>query len=260
MKKALKISGWSLFGIIVIVVLGFAENNYIKINTIEPEIEIQKPGGHSFVTEEKILTHLSDLGYSFEGQSLGEIELERIEAEVEEIPVVKNAEVFKYTDGHIKLEIEQRFPLARIIAKDGLTGCYIDEEGEIIPLSKDYMAKVPVFSGFINSDLVAPVSQQNTFNGATNLIDDIYKLAKHIGKDEFWKAQIVQVYINSKKEFELIPRVGSHRIMFGSAENIEDKLFRLKTLYTGGKIDVKELNLYDTLNVKYNDQIVCSKK
>ena len=39
---------------------------------------------------------------------------------------------------------------------------------------------------------------------------------------------------------------------------MEEKLNKIKLFYTKGP-DPKELNLYDTLNVMYNDQIVCSK-
>jgi hypothetical protein len=47
--------------------------------------------------------------------------------------------------------------------------------------------------------------------------------------------------------------------MFGTPLNMEKKLKKIKLFYTNGP-SAKELNLYDTLNVMYNNQIICSKR
>jgi cell division protein FtsQ len=91
------------------------------------------------------------------------------------------------------------------------------------------------------------------------LLKGIYDIANEINKDQFLSSQIVQVYCNKKGGFELIPRIGNHRVIFGSAENVDLKFKKLKSFYTKG-INIKELNLYDTLNIMYNTQIVCSKR
>ena len=83
-------------------------------------------------------------------------------------------------------------------------------------------------------------------------------MSQLINNDAFLKSQIVQIHISNNGYFELIPRIGNHKILFGSPENMEEKLNKIKLFYTKGP-DPKELNLYDTLNVMYNDQIVCSK-
>jgi cell division protein FtsQ len=68
------------------------------------------------------------------------------------------------------------------------------------------------------------------------------------------------VYVNKQGEFELIPRVGNHRILLGGADDISSKLKRLKTFYTSKDVNVKELNMYDTINLKYKNQLVCSNR
>lgn len=264
MKKALQIGGWSIFVLGVFVLLFFVNAGYDDIETQEPQITIIKPGNHNFVTDEKVKAVMNDLGYSFHDQSLGEIELERIEQEVKMIPGVKEVQAYKYSNGVVKLDIEQQLPVARVILKGGKMGCYIDAEGEIIPLSEDYIAKVPVFSGYIYEPYndIPSVSEitENDSISELHVIDEIHTLALALNQDEFLAAQILQVYVNEKEEFELIPRVGNHRVLFGGIEDYEDKLFRLKYFYTEADFDVKELNVYDTLNLKYKDQIVGSKR
>lgn len=264
MKRVLKIGGWSIFVLGVLTMMFFVNAGYDDVTTQAPEINIVKPGGHNFVTEEKVKVLMNDLGYSFTNQSLGEIELERIEQEVKTIPGVKEVQAYKFSNGVVKLDIEQQLPIARVILKDGKMGCYLDVDGEVIPLSQDYIAKVPVFTGYIIEPYnEIPGIAEITVNDSVSdlhVLDEIYELALLINNDEFLSAQILQVYVNADEEFELIPRVGNHRVMFGGMEDAQDKLFRLKYFYTEGDIDVKEINLYDTLNLKYKDQIVGSKK
>ena len=84
-------------------------------------------------------------------------------------------------------------------------------------------------------------------------------MSKLINNDSFLKSQIVQIHINNYGYFELIPRIGNQRILFGSLDNMEKKFKKIKLFYTNGP-DPKGLNLYDTLNVMYENQIICSKR
>jgi cell division protein FtsQ len=84
-------------------------------------------------------------------------------------------------------------------------------------------------------------------------------MSKIINNDSFLKSQIVQIHINNNGYFEFIPRIGNQRILFGLAENMENKFKKIKLFYTNGP-QVKELNNYDTLNVIYKNQIICSKR
>ncbi len=263
-KRILKIGGWSVFTLGVFTLLFFVNAGFDKVEVTKPEITIEKPGGHNFVTEEKVLLIMNDLGYSFDKQSMGDIELKRIEEKVGAIPGVKSVEAYKFNSGKVKLEIKQQLPIARIFLHGGKLGCYMDSEGDIIPLSNDYVAKVPVFTGFIYEPIndipnLKTITENDSIS-KLHVLDEIYYLASAIAKDEFMSAQIVQIYVNENEEFEMIPRVGNHRILFGGINDLESKLERLNTFYTSSSFDVKELNLYDTLNLKYKDQIVCSKR
>jgi len=87
---------------------------------------------------------------------------------------------------------------------------------------------------------------------------DIYKIAKFIHNDEFWNSQIEQIYIKNN-EYELIPRVGSQIILFGGVEDFNKKFVKLKALYKQGFSQVG-WNKYKIINLKYSNQIICTKK
>ena len=61
-------------------------------------------------------------------------------------------------------------------------------------------------------------------------------------KNEFWKAQIIQLHMNDDKEIELIPRVGNHIILLGSEEEMEAKFEKLMLFYK------KEFSKLDGIN------------
>jgi cell division protein FtsQ len=87
---------------------------------------------------------------------------------------------------------------------------------------------------------------------------NLYRLTMYITPDKFLKAQIAQIYVNEQGEFELIPRVGSHVILLGSAEDLDDKFRRLFAFYKFG-LNKIGWNKYNVINIKYKNQVVCSK-
>ena len=98
--------------------------------------------------------------------------------------------------------------------------------------------------------------------------EDFSKLinfVKYIEEDSFWGAEIVQIEASTMSsgdlELKLIPRTGSHTVLFGevgSQEQNEEKLDRLFAFYQNG---LKNLgwDRFRTISVKYKGQVVCSK-
>jgi cell division protein FtsQ len=80
-----------------------------------------------------------------------------------------------------------------------------------------------------------------------------------INKSDFWKAQIVQINVNRDRHIELVPRVGNHLLILGSADDLENKLDRLFNFYGKG-LDKIGWNKYRSVSVAYANQIVCKKR
>ena len=72
-------------------------------------------------------------------------------------------------------------------------------------------------------------------------------------------AQTAQVNIAVNGDFELVPSVGDHIVLFGSVESIEDKLNRLYTFYKSVWVQ-SGLNAYQVIDCRFNNQIVALKK
>ena len=87
---------------------------------------------------------------------------------------------------------------------------------------------------------------------------DIYTVAQTCSKSKFWSSQINQLYVNRDKEIELIPRVGDHHILIGHSNDLDKKLNKLKYFYAEG-LDKTGWNEYKVINLKYANQVVCTK-
>ena len=54
-------------------------------------------------------------------------------------------------------------------------------------------------------------------------------------------------------------RIGGHQIILGKIERLEVKFKNLKAFYNYTMIN-KTIENYKTINLKYNNQVVCTKK
>ena len=133
-------------------------------------------------------------------------------------------------------------PILRVISPRG--NYYVDNLGSTMPVSRRYVAHVPVVSGYVEKELA---------------VTDLYKFALFLQENDFWNNQIEQIYVHPDNEVELIPRVGNHRIVLGSFADFEEKLDNLRLFYEKA-IPKVGWEKYSIISLKYKDQIVCTKR
>lgn len=234
--------------------LAFTSKKHEETLCKKPIVTVKKYGDNDFLNEKIILTTLFNKGFKLEDQFISDINILQIEEIITQLPEVETAEVFKSIDGTIRIEITERNPVLRIFNNRNQS-FYVDHNGEIMPLSKHFVAHTHIATGNINEAYKTNKQKLNN----NSMISQLYKVADFVQKDEFLNSQIVQIDVNKNQDIILIPRVGEQKIVFGNGEDIEDKFTRLKLFYKKG-IKPHELNKYTTLNLKYKQQIICSKR
>ena len=182
-----------------------------------------------FVSESDLVSILKKAGLDPIKRPMADVNTDRIETEL-----LKN-EI-------IKLEVMQKMPILRIMGVRG--SYYVDNLGTTMPISRRYAAHVPIVSGYVEKELA---------------VTDLYKFALFLQENEFWNDQIEQIYVYPDNDIELIPRVGNHRIMLGTLDEFEEKLANLKLFYEQA-IPKVGWEKYSMINLKYKNQIVCTKK
>lgn len=261
MKKSAYIILWIGFFVGTVVMLSFSSSRQDSKFCNELKIQIDTETGMHFITEDDVIAALRNEGLNPIGLTMGEIDLRGMENALIQIPEIKRAEVYKNMNGEVGIKIYQRVPIARVFNQSG-RNFYLDNEGFQMPVSEKYSPRVMVFTGNINdpaTDLSARELDLNPELDKMYMADEIFQLAKYINDDEFWSAQIQQVHVNAVGEFELIPTVGNHRVIFGSLENMDGKFKKLFVFYKEG-LNNTDWEKYDSVNVKYKHQIICTKK
>ena len=132
-----------------------------------------------------------------------------------------------------------------------------------MPLSDQFASYVPVASGnipdkYLNGSVIKNPNEikDNAYN--KTLLEQLFEVAMFTGSDELWSAQFVQFYVNEEGDIELIPRVGNHRIILGDTQNMKEKFDKLLLFYQKG-MKASEWNKYNTINLKFAGQVVCTK-
>lgn len=195
-----------------------------------------------FVTEADVIEQLKRAGLNPIKKSMQAINTDKIEKELMKNEMIAKVEVYKTPSNKVKLAVVQKIPIMRVIGTYG--SFYIDNLGTVMPVSYRYTALLPVASGYVEKDFA---------------MNELYKFALFLHGNDFWNSQIEQIYIHSDKEVELIPRVGNHRIVLGAFDGFEEKLANLQLFYDQ-VIPKMGWNKYSTINLKYKNQIVCTKK
>lgn len=195
-----------------------------------------------FINEADLSQILRKAGLDPRKRNMDEINTEKIESVLQKNDMIAEVEAYKTPSGKIKLEVEQKMPILRVVSVDGTY--YIDNLGSTMALSRRYVAQVPIASGTIEKELS---------------ITDLYKFALFLQDDDFWNNQIEQIFVHPDGDVELIPRVGNHRIILGSFADFQEKLGNLRLFYEQA-IPKVGWEKYSIINLKYKNQIVCTKR
>tara|TARA_B110000858_G_scaffold168104_1_gene196437 strand:- start:9 stop:791 length:783 start_codon:yes stop_codon:yes gene_type:complete len=257
-KKIGKIFFWILILSGWIVLSGFVSNYYQFIKLKNVQINFIDDNLHEFITKSQVNSMLSLMGIVEKVTLKNEIDLSHIEEKLLNHSAINSAEVYFNNNGNLQVNIKKRTPIARFVSPVYEKNFYIDDNGFLMPLCSTYVSRVPIFSGKINLPERLNLYVLDSLHKSPDF-QKIYKMSKLINNDSFLKSQIVQIHINNNGYFELIPRIGNQRILFGSIENMEKKFKKINLFYKNGP-QPKDLNKYDTLNVLYENQIICSKR
>lgn len=253
---------WSLAIVACFIILGFAEKRQDERICKEISIKIDRSNGNFFVDEEDVNAMVYHEMDTVIGKPISSINGGSLEHKLNNHPTIANAEVYKTLNGELVVEVSQRTPIVRIFSFSG-DSYYLDSTGKVMPPSSKYTSRVFVANGHIYDDF----KEVNQLNAAhlpdslkkRHLVDDIFKYAQFIRNDPFWSLQIEQLYVNKDMEVELIPRVGNHRIVFGDATDLTAKFRKLRIFYEKG-LKMTGWNEYSVINLKFADQVVCTKR
>lgn len=244
---------WFIAGILFFVLISASNqqlNNSICTGLI---IKIDTNEGNRFVDEKDVMDLLfSQIPGGNLNVALKFIDTKAIELFLEDQYYIKNAEVFIDMNNKMHIEIEQHYPILRVINNQN-TNYYITQKGAKMPATAQFSARVPIVTGYVQD------TNTNLGQLTTKMENNLFNLAQLIDENQFWKSIIEQIYVGKDGNVILIPKIGDHEIELGDLNNLKQKLNTLYLFYTEG-LSNAGWNTYKKISVKYNNQIVATKR
>lgn len=245
-RRELKIGAAIL---VVLLIIAFTEHKRGDFAIHDISVRIINTNDNHFLDEADVLSLMNLNAQNLRGARTNDLDLRAIEKKIMRDPFIRDAELYTDLKGNLVARVELRRPVARIIRNDGPDG-YIAEDGTVMPVSDKFTARVLLVGG----PYVRKLLQQRNLSQSTEG-QKLLNLINVIREDEFWNAQIAELDIDSKGKVTMLPQVGDERIEFGTPDNEEVKLRKLKIFY-------KEIvpktgwNKYRRVNLEYEGQIV----
>ena len=177
-----------------------------------------------------------------DAQSIGKdkLDLNKLEKALNAQEMIEKSDVFVSIDGVLKAVVKQKTPIARVF--DGVDSFYIDYEGNTMPLSSNFTARVPLVSGDIN--------KKNS--------EDLAELFRIIHNDAFLKKNIIGVQIMPNGSLKMSNRNFNYQIDFGGTVRMKAKFNNYKAFFQKAVLD-SSLYKYKIIDLRFSQQVVCTK-
>ena len=157
--------------------------------------------------------------------------------------LVESAEVYTTPGGAVVATIRQREPVLRVIS-DGQGSYYVDDDQRVMPVSSAFTVYVPLATGAIDEEFAR---------------NELYDFAMFLHRNPDWDAWIEQIVVKSNQDVVLIPRAGDFRIVLGSLDDYPAKRAKF-TRFVNEGLNVVGWNRYSEINLKYDNQVVCTRR
>ena len=156
---------------------------------------------------------------------------------------LQDANAMILSDGTLVIEATPMVPVARVFEK-GQPSYYINASGKRIKAELRYHIDVPVLVGSFDS--IHPASR-------------LLPLLDYIASNPRVGALVATVTQQPDGNIILVPNIVGHVINFGDTSMVQDKFRRLRAFYRH-VAPYEGWNAYDTVAVKWRDQVVASRR
>lgn len=239
-QRIINISTWISVAVAAVALLAFAERRSAAVTCKALVVAIVGVEETPFVTNEEIAGAVASVYPQLLQTPVAAINTQLLEEHLNSLEAVKNAEVFSKLDGRLWVEVEQRKPIARIMAERNY---YLDEAGQPMHLSGTYAANVVLISGF-------ELGQHH---------QDLLHLVRLLQENTRLSGAISGIERRANGEYVLFPAIGQHKVLLGGLANAEKRLKKLAVFYAHGMETAWDQEVA-WINLKYKDQVIIKNK
>ena len=206
------------------------------------DVEVVNADSTSFVTPQGVLSDLKGQGIKLVGKHMGDIDASDIEEALKLSPYLENADIVKCQDGRLLIRVNQLVPVLRVF--DGDNSYYVNRMGKRMEANRYYHCDVPVVQGHFTKRYPE-----------TRLLP----LINYVENDSLLRSLVTMYCVRDTNNIIIVPQISGHVINIGDASGFENKFAKLKLFYNQ-VLPKKGWNTYDTISVKWNHQIVATRR
>ena len=253
-KKILSILAWVVTAAALIALFVFAREDYLTSPVKAINVHIERDNDSGFIKERFLLSDIE----RFRNTDIGTFRLYDLQNSLNANPWIESNTSYIDLDGTLHVSIKEYNPVLRVFGIDGKS-VYLTESGQVLPTNRLYTPYVLIANGNfdIQNDSVSyPLN--DTIESHQPLSEALH-IWKAIDGNPFMKSCIGQVYRNSKGEFDITVKDVKARVILGDTIQMADKLRRAEIFFKQ-KVGTTDLLAMKTINFKYKNQVVCTKK
>lgn len=195
------------------------------------------------VLEQGVRAQLKKYNRKIDGEKVENIDLRELENYLSRFSNFENVECSFNPDSRLRISITPIKAEVRVFEEEG-SSFYVNRAGKRINADAEFFIDVPVL---IASKATDP------------FIPDALPVIRFVGDDPELGKLIAAFKIDGAHDVILIPKLHGHVINFGDSTRMEQKKQAILTAYRT-VLPVKGWNTYDTISVKFRNQIVASRR
>lgn len=195
------------------------------------------------VLEQGVNSQLSKYGSKLKGEKIGNINLQRLEDYLGKFSNFETVECSFNPDDRLRITISPIKAEVRVFESDGKS-FYVNRAGKRIDADAEFFIDVPVL-------LTSPATDR--------YIPSALSVIRYVSADKDLSPLVAAYKIDGPNDVLIIPRLHGHVINFGDSTRLDEKRVALLAAYRE-VLPVRGWNTYDTISVKFKNQIVASRR
>ena len=219
------------------------------------EVRLEYTGTDTLLTQQEVLSILNSQGLRLEGSAPGQLRRADVENALRTNVWFDSLLNLTPVGSTLMMDIRVKSPLIAVYPTNGMP-YFIGRNGELLPDNSRVQSPLMVLNGKVGTPY-RPGKTVATANDPT--LQEAYRIALAIEADSVFSSQLTQLFVNDDSEVEAYSPLFRHSVLFGHADNIEQKLRQLHIVYDEALIYMPD-DTYSKVDVRFKNRVFATRK
>lgn len=257
MRKTLNILLLVLTLVALFSLCGFFVYKHFHDNLIDVELTVVRNNENGFIDYNDTYETIINICDTANNTQINMIDVDSVIAALESNKWTMSVTASINLKSVMEVKIEECDPVVRVYNSQNKS-VYLDNQGNIFPSDNSYVPHLMICSGNIDFP-VAELGNVNDSIYSKTSLPELFMLSKEVLNDDYSRTCVRQIYKDNNKNYIFSLNNTNIIVIFGDANNIKDKLFKMKHFFMRMQGN-PDLDNYKAINLNFNNQVVCTKK